>query len=152
MIPKAKITPFGDAVRKARLDLGTSLLVMSKELEVTPAFLSGMEVSRTEIPLEWAQKIEDYFAAKGYAIPNLKMLACVSNQAVSLKNMPMQQQVLVALLATQTPTEEQMYELETQLSKVLRLRAIEDKPLTFEQALARNLKRYESVLKKMEDM
>lgn len=152
MIPTVKLTPFGRAVRKARLELGISLLIMAKELKVTLAFLSGMETGRKKIPLEWAQKIEVYFELKGYAIHDLKMLTYLSNQTVSLKGLPIQQQVLIAYLAAQIFSWGQMDDVKHTLGRVLAGHCPETNALIEEQALAHIREKYVNMLKILEDM
>ena len=52
-----KITEFGKAVRKARIDASVTLGDMAEALEVSPPFLSAMETGRKKISEDWVRKI-----------------------------------------------------------------------------------------------
>lgn len=91
-----KITEFGKVVRKARLDAEVSLLDMSKELDVSSAFLSGMETGRKKITEDWIAKIGNFFRTRGVDIQNLAELADVSNKSVNLEGLSPAHQMLIA--------------------------------------------------------
>lgn len=103
-----KITEFGKAVRKARLDAEISLLTMATDLHVTSAFLSGMETGRKKITNEWVTRIKAYFAGRGIEIPNLAEAADVSNKSVSLEGLSPAQQMLVAGFARTSLNQQQL--------------------------------------------
>lgn len=90
------LTEFGKVVRKARIDIGYTLLTMSKELETTPAYLSGLETGLKKIPKNWVKKISDFFKSKNHEINNLQELADVSNENVNISGLSLQQQMLIA--------------------------------------------------------
>ena len=102
------LTEFGKAVRKARIDANETLLSMAKEIGTTPAFLSGMETGRKKIPVEWVEKIESFFDNQNVQTDNLQELAYISNDAIPVEGLPLQQQMLVAGFAKSAMTAEQL--------------------------------------------
>lgn len=112
------LTDFGKAVRTARIHTGYTLLTMAKELETTPAFLSGMETGSKKIPQNWAEKIETFFSDKGYPIESLKELAAVSNEIVPIDGLSQQQKMLVAGFAKSQFTPEQLKSFADLLHKI----------------------------------
>ena len=55
------ISSFGIVMRDIRKNAGDSLIVCAKKLEVTPAFLSSMEVGRKSIPTYYPDKIKELY-------------------------------------------------------------------------------------------
>lgn len=51
------MTKFGVFIRKFRLDRGILLRDMAKDLDISPAYLSGMETGHKDIPQSLADKI-----------------------------------------------------------------------------------------------
>lgn len=90
------LTPFGKAVRKARLDADVTLSDMAATLGYTAAFLSALETGRKRIPAEVVTKVEQYFAARGIQLEPLQPLADVSNETVSLEGLTPDHQMMVA--------------------------------------------------------
>ncbi|KAB7660484.1 helix-turn-helix domain-containing protein [Plesiomonas shigelloides] len=115
------LTEFGKAVRKARIDIGTTLLSMAQELGVTSAFLSGLETGTKKISLEWIKKIDQYFRDKNHQIENLEELAHVANKVVPLDGLSTQQQMLVAGFAKSEFTTEQLRQFAELLQQVNKL-------------------------------
>ena len=90
-------TDFGKVVRMARIQAGVKLSEMADRLQVTPAFLSGMETGRKRISDEWLTKIASYVRNDlGVPAPDLETAAAVSNGTVSLDGLSPQHQMLVA--------------------------------------------------------
>lgn len=110
-----KITEFGKVVRKARLDAEVSLLQMANELDVSSAFLSGMETGRKKITDEWVGKIKSFFASHNIVLPNLAEAADVSNKSVSLEGLSPAHQMLVAGFARTSLNQEQLENLKALL-------------------------------------
>lgn len=54
------LTPFGQFVRKKRIDKFITLKEMADYLQVSSAFLSGVEMGRKAVPEDWAQKLSTY--------------------------------------------------------------------------------------------
>ncbi|AKU62951.1 DNA-binding protein [Aggregatibacter aphrophilus] len=102
------LTEFGKAVRKARIDANETLLSMAKEIGTSPAFLSGMETGRKKIPVEWVEKIVTFFKNKNVQTDDLQELAHISNDAIPVEGLPLQQQMLVAGFAKSAMTAEQL--------------------------------------------
>ncbi|MFP3428710.1 helix-turn-helix transcriptional regulator [Paraburkholderia sp. SIMBA_061] len=90
------LTPFGRAVRKARLDADVTLSEMAEGLGFTAAFLSAMETGRKKIPAEVVARVEQYLAVRGVQIEPLQPLADVSNTNVSLEGLSPDHQMMVA--------------------------------------------------------
>lgn len=111
-----KLTEFGKVVRKARLDAEISLLQMANELDVSSAYLSGMETGRKKITADWLNKIKDYFAAHDIAVPNLAEAADVSNKSVSLEGLNPAHQMLIAGFARTSLSPEEMENLKALLA------------------------------------
>ena len=102
------LTEFGKAVRKARIDANETLLSMAEKIGTTPSFLSGMETGRKKIPTEWVEKIITFFENKKVQIDDLQELAYISNEAIPVEGLPLQQQMLVAGFAKSAMTAEQL--------------------------------------------
>ncbi|AEA59788.1 helix-turn-helix transcriptional regulator [Burkholderia gladioli] len=112
------LTAFGKAVRKARVDVGQTLLSMAAELDTTASFLSGMETGRKKINTQWIAKIGAYFERRGHQIPDLEKLATVSNETVPVDGLPLQQQMLVAGFAKSSFTAEELKQVAQLLEKI----------------------------------
>jgi len=77
------ITEFGKALRKLRIDHGEILLNMAKKLEVTPSFLSAVEVGKKNVPANWLERIVEL-----YQLPvdeKKKLEQAVADSVVSVK-------------------------------------------------------------------
>jgi transcriptional regulator with XRE-family HTH domain len=112
------LTAFGKAVRKARVDIGQTLLSMAAELGTTASFLSAMETGRKKIGAQWIGKIGKFFEEKGHPIADLEQLAAVSNEAVPVDGLPLQQQMLVAGFAKSSFTAEELKQIAQLLEKI----------------------------------
>jgi predicted transcriptional regulator len=113
------LTEFGKAVRKARIDIGHTLLTMSNELGTTPAFLSGLETGSKKIPVKWVEKINVFFKEKGCQIDRLQDLADVSNEMVLIDSrLSQQQKMLVAGFAKSPFTSDQLAKFSALLTEV----------------------------------
>jgi transcriptional regulator with XRE-family HTH domain len=111
-----KITEFGKVVRKARLDAEISLLQMANDLDVSSAFLSGMETGRKKVTEDWVSKIKGFFADHGITVPNLAEAADVSNKSVSLEGLNPAHQMLIAGFARTSLSPEEMENLKALLA------------------------------------
>lgn len=111
-----KITEFGKVVRKARLDAEVSLVNMAKELQVTSAFLSGMETGRKKISEEWVEKTKVFFESRNVALPTLAEAADISNKSVSLEGLSPAHQMLIAGFARSTISDSDMEKLKNLLA------------------------------------
>ncbi|SPX94752.1 Uncharacterised protein [Morganella morganii] len=112
------LTEFGKAVRIARLKTDQTLLSMAEELEVSPAFLSGLENGRKKVSKKWVKLITGFFDKRGYEIEKLQELADISNEFVELDGLSMQQKMLVAGFAKSPLTPEQLRKMAELLKKV----------------------------------
>lgn len=111
-----KITEFGKVVRKARLDAEVSLLQMANDLNVSSAFLSGMETGRKKITAEWVGKVSRFFLSHGITLPNLSVAADVSNKSVDLEGLSPAHQMLVAGFARTSLNQEEIENLKALLA------------------------------------
>lgn len=102
------LTEFGKAVRKARIDAGETLLSMASSIGTSPAFLSGMETGRKKVPIEWVEKIANFFKERNVQTDDLQELAHISNEAIPVEGLPLQQQMMVAGFAKSAMTAEQL--------------------------------------------
>ena len=107
-----KITEFGRLVRKARLDARVTLLDMATVLQVSSAFLSGLETGRKKVSEEWVLKIRNYFAQRGVHVEGLAQAADVANKSVSLEGLSPAHQMLVAGFARTSLDEQQIRNLQ----------------------------------------
>lgn len=112
------LTEFGKAVRIARLQTDQTLLSMAEELDVSPAFLSGLENGRKKVSKKWVKQIRVFFENKGYQIKELQELADISNEFVELDGLSMQQKMLVAGFAKSPLTPEQLKKMAELLKRV----------------------------------
>lgn len=113
------LTAFGKAVRKARIDANETLVSMATAIGTSPAYLSGMETGRKKISVEWAVKITNFFRSRNVWVKDLQELAYISNNAVPVKGLPLQQQILVAKFARHTITDRQLKKFEELLKEIL---------------------------------
>ena len=110
------LTEFGKAVRKARIDVGTSMLKMAESLGVKPSFVSQIETGKKNIPADFVAKAEKFFAGFGLTI-HLGQLADAANKTVSLEGLDTEMQFLVSGFARSTLTEEQIGRLKQMLDE-----------------------------------
>lgn len=90
-------TEFGKVVRMARIEAGVKLSDMAEALDVSAAFLSGLETGRKKISEDWISKIATYVRDElKVAAPTLEIVAAVSNKSVNLDGLSPQHQMMVA--------------------------------------------------------
>jgi len=109
------LNEYGKAVRKARIDAGTTMLHMAKSLGVAPSFLSQMETGKRKISDAFVKKTEEYFLNFGLNI-SLREKADLSNGQVSLDGVDPKLQRLVAGFARAELSEEDIRRLTDILS------------------------------------
>ncbi|HDR0690379.1 TPA: helix-turn-helix domain-containing protein [Pasteurella multocida] len=106
------LTEFGKAIRKARIDSGDTLRSMSKALNITQAFLHSIETGKKKIPIRLVGDIALFFAKHDIYIPNLPVLADLSNQYVDLKTLSDRHKILVIKLVHNNYTDDELKKLE----------------------------------------
>lgn len=106
-----KITEFGKAVRKARIDASVTLGDMAEALEVSPPFLSAMETGRKKISEDWVRTIDGYFRVRGIFIEDLETKADVANKSISLDGLSPKKQLFTASFARKSISDEQIDKL-----------------------------------------
>jgi len=109
------ITEFGKAVRKARIDADVTLASMANALDTTPSFLSAMEMGRKKIPVDWVEKIQNFFINHGVSV-RLAELADVANKTVPIEGLSPAQQMLVAGFARVNLDEREIMNLQALLA------------------------------------
>ena len=80
-----KLTEFGREVRKMRIDTVMTLREMATELDVTPAYLSGVETGRKHIGDQLAQSVIKIFARRGVNAKHLVDAAARSRKEVRIR-------------------------------------------------------------------
>jgi len=90
------LTEFGKEIRKARLDVGENISTMAQAMKRSPAFLSAIETGAKKVPMDILDDIQNFFAERGRPIKNLRPLAEIANQSVSLEGLSPRHQMLVA--------------------------------------------------------
>lgn len=114
------LTKFGKVVREYRRDLKVTLSAMASALDASPAFLSAMETGRNKVPMDWVMRISNYFKSMGADVDAkwLKVLACESNETVSLEGLPAHHRMLIAGFANSDLNQEQLTRLGNVLSEI----------------------------------
>ena len=114
------LTKFGTATREYRRDLNLTLSAMATALNTSPAFLGAMETGRSKVPMEWVEKIAEYFREQKLPVQTniLKAFACEANDSVSLERLPPQHKTLIAGFANSDLTQEQLTKLGNLLADI----------------------------------
>lgn len=69
------ITRFGKELRKIRLEHGEILKDMAEKLQVTPSFLSSVEVGKKNVPAGWVETISSAYGLSEQSSEHLEALA-----------------------------------------------------------------------------
>jgi transcriptional regulator with XRE-family HTH domain len=77
------LTEFGKICRKIRIDQDELLKDMADNLEVTPAYLSAVEVGKRNVPGDWPEKIATSYKLDEHTYKLLKTAA--ENSQLGLK-------------------------------------------------------------------
>lgn len=109
------LNEYGKAVRKARIEIGTSMLKMADSLGVAPSFLSQLETGKRKISDDFVSRVENYFKSFGLNI-SLKEKADVSNGQVSLEGVDPKVKHLIAGFARAELSDEDIRRLTEILS------------------------------------
>ena len=78
------MTKFGIFVRKFRLDRGIRLRDMAKDLKISPAYLSGMEIGHKDISDSLADKISSVYNLSIEQTKELKKSIVLSKQKICI--------------------------------------------------------------------
>ena len=93
------ITKFGKELRKIRIDNGEILKDMASRLDVSPSFLSAVEVGKKNIPEGWVKKIGQMYKLNNLAVKTLEEAAADSVISVKMEltglDQPQRQAALV---------------------------------------------------------
>lgn len=106
-----QLNPFGKAVRKARIDIGCTLITMARELNISAAYLSSLETGKKKISRKRVDQINQYFLINELPIHNLKSLADLSNNTVSLQGLSEEHKALLAQLANLKLNKQQIQQI-----------------------------------------
>lgn len=93
------LTPFGKAVRCARINTATTLSQLATFLGVSVPFLSAVENGRKTIPQSWKGKVESFFLSHGLQVDFSKEIALSARQ-INLDSLPTQTATVLARLST----------------------------------------------------
>ena len=69
------LTTFGETVRAARRQTKQTLKTMADTLGTSPAFLSAIETGRSKVPMDFVEKIENFFKNLDHPVHDLKQKA-----------------------------------------------------------------------------
>jgi transcriptional regulator with XRE-family HTH domain len=94
-----KLTPFGKALRKLRIDHGLLLAQMAEALEVSAAFLSNVEMGKKSIPYEILDRIIEIYHLNDEQENELRDAADASARSVTLKPTTPEQSKFATALA-----------------------------------------------------
>lgn len=104
-----RLTRFGKAVRKARVDTNDTLSSMSLVLGKSTSFLSAIEKGKTKIPLDIINDIVLFFGKKDFEFEdNLRVLANLDNGEVLLSGLSEEHKRIVATIANGKYTKNQL--------------------------------------------
>lgn len=78
------VTSFGKFLRNLRMDMGELLLNMAAKLDVSPAFLSGVENGKRKIPEGWLAKIASLYGLSEEKFLQMKDCFHDSNNEVEI--------------------------------------------------------------------
>lgn len=78
------VSAFGKFLRNLRMDVGELLLDMAKKLEVSSAFLSGVENGKCKIPENWIEKISSIYKLSAEKSQKLKEACFETNQMLKI--------------------------------------------------------------------
>jgi len=79
-----RLTPFGKAVRKYRVDRGEIQLEVAEALGVSIAFWSAIETGKKNVPEDLLAKVITHFELTGAAAHELRTLSWVSQRDVKI--------------------------------------------------------------------
>ncbi|MCK9622902.1 MAG: helix-turn-helix domain-containing protein [Methylobacter sp.] len=79
-----RLTPFGKAVRKYRVDRGETQLEVAEALGVSIAFWSAIETGKKNVPAELLAKVISHFELTGAEADKLQTLSWVSQRDVKI--------------------------------------------------------------------
>lgn len=114
------LTEFGKVIRKARIDTDETLGSMADSLELSSAFLSGIETGRKKIPADLIKSVKEYFSTRGVELKQLEKLAAVANQSVPLEGLSPRHQMLVAGFARSSMDAETLEKMARLLASIER--------------------------------
>ena len=78
------VSAFGKFLRNLRMDAGELLLDMAGKLNVTPAFLSGVENGKRKIPSGWVDRISVIYQLDGKQKTDLQNAFYETNESVEI--------------------------------------------------------------------
>ncbi|MBD0788096.1 helix-turn-helix domain-containing protein [Vibrio sp. Y2-5] len=108
MSSRTKLSPFGAALRKLRIDADETQQQLAKSLHYASTFICGVEIGTKKIPDSLITQIEAHYEKKGIEVKdNLRALAAVSNGEVSLHGLSSEHKLLTSQLASMKLTSEQ---------------------------------------------
>ncbi|MFS2011217.1 helix-turn-helix domain-containing protein [Azospirillum sp. CT11-132] len=94
-----QLTPFGKALRKLRIDRSLLLANMAEELEVSAAFLSGIETGKKSIPGNLITKLTSIYNLSDEEVEDLQASADASARTITLRPNSAEQSRFMTTLA-----------------------------------------------------
>jgi len=79
-----KLTPFGKALRKLRIDQGETQMDVARALGVSVAFLSAVETGRKAAPTDMIEALINHFGLDEESANDLRHQAWVSRKEVKI--------------------------------------------------------------------
>jgi transcriptional regulator with XRE-family HTH domain len=92
----SKLTDFGKALRKLRIEQGEKMQDMANAIGVSVSFLSAIETGAKSVPMEKVEKIITRYDLKGAEARELHSLAAKSKAMVRIKVRPESRQLVTA--------------------------------------------------------
>lgn len=91
----------GAVLKDIREDNNFLLKDLAKELDCSVSHISSLEVGRNSFPLEWVDKLVDFWKSKGVEVDKTEMvaLAYIHNGYAPITQMPFDKQLEVAMIA-----------------------------------------------------
>lgn len=99
------MTTFKKLLQHIRVDLGLTQAEMASELKISSAYLSSVERGERDLTDSLIDKI--YNCYEQYIDVDLRIIAIIHNQQMSIANLPVYQQELLAILRFTELSEEQ---------------------------------------------
>lgn len=100
-----KLTPFGKAVRKLRIDAGVKIFDMAEFFNRSSAYISAVETGKRNVTREYVDKVIDYFNQFGIDARELVDTIDISQKhyKINLDGESEQSRILVAAFARKFP-------------------------------------------------
>lgn len=101
MVRNIKISPFGKYCRKLRIERDEKIRDMAAKLNVTPAYLSAVELGKRNIPVDWESKFAELYGLEDVQVQELRLaiLKSITSIKIDLKSASEKKRRLAGLFA-----------------------------------------------------